>query len=142
MLNFAQLDNRIGVVDQLDEPDTPVTLINVFTVDADSMDDLLACWTADAEFMKRQPGFISTQLHRWIGASTTFVNTAVWQDVASFRRAFDQPAFQRQLEAYPDSATARPHRVARSPFPTSASLDEEVPKCPGHCTLPQAVRPS
>jgi len=45
------------------------------------------------------------------------VNTAVWQDVASLRRAFEQPAFQRQLEAYPDSATARAHLVRKVAVP-------------------------
>jgi hypothetical protein len=31
----------------------------------------LETWQDDAEFMKRQPGFISTQLHRAVGDSLT-----------------------------------------------------------------------
>lgn len=59
--------------------------------------------------MKAQPGFISTQLHRAIGESPTYLNYAVWESNAAFRAAFSNPAFLAQLAAYPDSAVATPH---------------------------------
>ncbi len=59
--------------------------------------------------MQRQPGFISTQLHRGTAGSGTFLNYAVRQSVAHFRKAFANPEFRAQLGAYPDSATVSPH---------------------------------
>ena len=67
--------------------------------------------------MKRQPGFISTQLHRGTAGSGTFLNYAVWQSVAHYREAFANPEFKAQLGAYPDSATARPHLFRKIEVP-------------------------
>jgi heme-degrading monooxygenase HmoA len=67
--------------------------------------------------MKRQPGFISTQLHRGTAGSGTFLNYAVWQSVAHFREAFANPEFNAQLGAYPDSATTRPHLFRKIEVP-------------------------
>ena len=84
-------------------------LINLFTVDAGEEDALVKAWAHDADFMKAQPGYISTQLHQGIAGSSTFVNYAFWQDVRTFRDAFSNPEFQRRIAAYPASAVARPH---------------------------------
>ncbi len=62
----------------------PVVLINVFTVDPPQADALVEAWTADADFFKHQPGFISTQLHRGIAGSGVFMNYAVWESVNCF----------------------------------------------------------
>jgi heme-degrading monooxygenase HmoA len=67
--------------------------------------------------MKRQPGFISTQLHRGIAGSTTFMNYAVWESVGHFRAAFNNPDFQKALEHYPPSAVASPHLFTRVAVP-------------------------
>jgi heme-degrading monooxygenase HmoA len=80
-------------------------------------DSLLAAWAADAEVMKRQPGFVSTQLHRGIGGSGVFMNYAVWDSVAGFRAAFTNPEFQARLADYPESATASPHLVRKVAVP-------------------------
>ena len=66
-------------------------------------------WQDDAQFMKRQPGFISTQLHRAIGESPAYFNYAVWESTADFRSAFMHPEFRAKMSAYPSSATASPH---------------------------------
>ena len=50
------LDNNISIIDQLGENESPVVLVNVFTVDPSEADNVLAAWTRDAAFMKRQPG--------------------------------------------------------------------------------------
>jgi heme-degrading monooxygenase HmoA len=60
-------------------------------------------------WMKKQPGYISTQLHRAIGDSFVFMNYAVWESVEHFRRAFTHPEFQSAIAAYPSSAVASPH---------------------------------
>ena len=87
----------------------PVVLVNVFTLDKADEPAFLQVWQEDAAFMKRQPGFISTQLHRAIGASPTYLNYAVWESNAAFRTAFTHPDFVAKLSAYPASAVAAPH---------------------------------
>ena len=87
----------------------PVVLVNVFTLDKADEPAFLQVWQEDAAFMKRQPGFISTQLHRAIGDSPTYLNYAVWESTAAFRAAFTHPDFLAKLSAYPSSAVAVPH---------------------------------
>jgi heme-degrading monooxygenase HmoA len=64
--------------------------------------------------MEQQPGFISTQLHRAIGESPTYLNYAVWETTAQFRAAFTNPAFEAKLSVYPSSET----RYAASDAPS------------------------
>jgi heme-degrading monooxygenase HmoA len=59
--------------------------------------------------MKRQPGFISTQLHRGTAGSSTFVNVAEWESASALGEAFRSPEFQSRLARYPGSAVASPH---------------------------------
>jgi heme-degrading monooxygenase HmoA len=87
----------------------PIVLVNIFTLDAADEQALLQAWQADAAFMRSQPGFISTQLHRALGASPTYLNYAVWESTAHFRCAFTQPQFRAALSAYPRSVVASPH---------------------------------
>jgi heme-degrading monooxygenase HmoA len=110
MPKFKELDNKVSIVDQLQtNEDGSVVLINVFTIDPSDEEALLASWSHDADFMKAQPGYISTQLHKGIGGSSTFINYAIWESVESFRDAFTNPEFQKRIAQYPDSAVAAPH---------------------------------
>ncbi|WP_226689193.1 antibiotic biosynthesis monooxygenase family protein [Ruegeria arenilitoris] len=113
MARIKELDNIVTLADQMQTEEGPVVLINLFTVDAKDKEALLKAWAHDADFMKSQPGYISTQLHQGIGGSSTFVNYAIWQDVQTFRHAFTNPEFQRRIAVYPDSAVARPHLVRK-----------------------------
>jgi heme-degrading monooxygenase HmoA len=90
---------------------------NVFTLDKADEQTFLKAWQDDAAFMKRQPGFISTQLHRALGESPTYLNYAVWESTAAFRAAFTNPDFQAKLSAYPSSAIASPHLFQRVAVP-------------------------
>ena len=94
-----------------------MVLINLFTIDKADEQALLAAWTHDAEFMKQQPGFISTQLHRAIGGSCAYLNYAVWESTAHFRAAFTHPEFTAKLSAYPSSAVATPHLFQKVAVP-------------------------
>jgi heme-degrading monooxygenase HmoA len=67
--------------------------------------------------VKRQPGYISTQLHQGIGGSTVFMNYAVWESVAHFRAAFSHPEFKAALEHYLSTAVASPHLFTRLTVP-------------------------
>jgi heme-degrading monooxygenase HmoA len=117
MLQLRPLDPLVPIQQQLGETLAPVVLINVFTVDAKDVDALLDAWAHDANWMKRQPGYISTQLHRGIGGSCVFLNYALWESVAHFRAAFTHPEFARALDAYPSSAVAQPHLFSRVAVP-------------------------
>ena len=74
-------------------------------------------WAEDAAFMKQQPGFISTQLHRGVAGSTTFVNVAVWESAAALAAAFSSPEFQEHAAHYPDSAVTQPHLFQKVAVP-------------------------
>ena len=95
----------------------PVVLVNVFTLDKADEQTFLQVWHEDARFMKQQPGFISTQLHRAIGESPTYLNYAVWESTAHFRAAFMHPEFRAKLSTYPSSAAASPHLFQKVAVP-------------------------
>ena len=109
MLQLKSLDPACPIDRQLNAEQSPVVLVNVFTVDPADADALVKAWEADANWMKKQPGYISTQLHRAVGPSTMFFNYAVWESVAHFRQAFAHPDFHAGLAAYPSSTVAAPH---------------------------------
>ena len=117
MLQLRPMDSQVPIFNQLGEDLAPVILINIFTVDAADMPALLKAWEDDANWMKRQAGYISTQLHRGIAGSCVFLNYAVWESVAHFRAAFAHPDFQSALAAYPSSAVASPHLFSRVAIP-------------------------
>jgi heme-degrading monooxygenase HmoA len=103
------LDPAFPIERQLAIDASPVVLVNLFTLGKADEPTFLKTWQDDATFMKRQPGFISTQLHRAIGENPTYLNYAVWESTAAFRAAFSHPEFQAKLSAYPASAVASPH---------------------------------
>ncbi|UWQ48467.1 antibiotic biosynthesis monooxygenase [Leisingera caerulea] len=109
MPGLAELDAAVTLADQMEAREGPVVLMNVFTIDPSDEQALLEAWAHDADFMKSQPGYISTQMHKGIAGSATYVNYAVWQDVQSFRAAFMNPEFQSRIARYPESAVTRPH---------------------------------
>ena len=117
MLAIRPLDAKVPINDQLGDNLSPVILVNVFTVDPVDVDALLKAWEHDANWMKRQPGYISTQLLRGIAGSCVFLNYAVWELVAHFRMAFTHPEFGSALDAYPSSAVAQPHLFSRVAVP-------------------------
>ncbi|MCK1619804.1 antibiotic biosynthesis monooxygenase [Bradyrhizobium sp. 159] len=103
------LDPSFPIDRQLGIDAGPVVLVNVFTLDKADEQTFLEVWQDDAVFMKRQPGFIATQLHRAIGESPTYLNYAVWESTAHFRAAFTHTEFRSKIAAYPASAAASPH---------------------------------
>ena len=117
MLQLKALDVAVPIFQQLYTEQSPVILVNVFTVAKEDVPALLTAWEADANWMKRQPGYISTQLHRGIAGSTVFLNYAIWESVAQFRSAFTHPDFKSALEHYPSSAVASPHLFERLTMP-------------------------
>jgi heme-degrading monooxygenase HmoA len=117
MLQLKPLDQTVQIFQQIETDVSPVVLVNVFQVAQEDIPALLAAWEADANWMKQQPGYISTQLHQGIAGSTVFMNYAVWESVAHFRAAFTHPDFKQALEHYPASAVASPHLFTRLTVP-------------------------
>jgi heme-degrading monooxygenase HmoA len=117
MLQLRPLDPNVPILKQLGSEVSPVVLINLFRVAESDIPALLRAWEDDANWMKRQPGYISTQLHRAIGGSNLFLNYAVWESVAHFRAAFNHPDFKAALAKYPSSVVASPHLFSRVAVP-------------------------
>ena len=113
MVKFVEMDGVVTLGEQMLKEVGPVVLLNTLKVEAKDVDALLTAWKADAAVMKRQPGFVSAQLHRGTAGSTVFMNYAVWQSVEHFRDAFANPEFQEQLGNYPESAEVSPHLFQR-----------------------------
>lgn len=113
MINMKPMDEQCPIFKQLETEQSPVVLINLFDVAEADAADLVRAWENDANWMKQQPGYISTQLHRGIAGSTVFLNYAVWESVECFRNAFTHPEFQETLKAYPSTAIASPHLFSK-----------------------------
>lgn len=74
-----------------------VILINPFEVSAGTNDDeFLRGWERAAEYMRRQPGFVSTRLHRALSpdARFGFVNLAEWESPQAFQAAVSSEEFR------------------------------------------------
>jgi quinol monooxygenase YgiN len=117
MAKFVETDEHIKLSDQLEENVGPIVLINKFNVKPDETDQFLKAWEKDATYFKSQPGFISAQLHRGIGGSGVFVNYAVWESTALFKKALNNIDVQELLSDYPASAVVSPHLFKKVAVP-------------------------
>lgn len=117
MLQRVEMDQQVTLFDQLAKEVGPVVLVNTFHVAPEDADALVDAWAADAAYLKQKPGFISTQLHRGVAGSATFLNIAVWESVEAFRNAFGDPKFQETFGRYPDSTVASPHLFQKVAVP-------------------------
>lgn len=110
MLNVQELDQFVSHQDQLnDDSREPAVLINIFHVTPEQGDKLEAVWGDILRTFRSLPGFISAQFHRGTSGSGTFLNYSVWESVAHYRAAFENPEFRKKLVGYPDGAVATPH---------------------------------
>jgi heme-degrading monooxygenase HmoA len=116
-MKLREMDDRVSFVQQLQEDDGPVVLVNEFNLAPGDAERFVEVWADDAAFMKRQPGFVSTQLHRGTAGSTTFVNVAVWESAQALGRAFGSPEFQARAARYPEGTVAAPHVFTKVAVP-------------------------
>ncbi|KIN09013.1 hypothetical protein OIDMADRAFT_48849 [Oidiodendron maius Zn] len=88
---------------QLEGEAGPITFINTFVLPStEAVEPFLAHWNDDGAYMKSQYGMLSAQLHRSLGhGSNVFVNVAIWESLDAFRRAFQNPDFQRTFSEFP-----------------------------------------
>lgn len=117
MPKLRPLDPAFPIDRQIGLDAAPVVLVNIMTLDKADEESFLKAWQNDAAFMKRQPGFISTQLHRAVGDSPTYLNEAVWESIADFRAAFTHPEFRAHVAGHPASMVASPHLFQRIAVP-------------------------
>ena len=80
-----------------------VVLINVFEVPDGRLEQVIAAWHDARAFLRDQPGYIDTALHRAVHADTRFalVNVARWESAESFRAAITA---MRAADVFPDIA--------------------------------------
>jgi heme-degrading monooxygenase HmoA len=118
MLKHVEMDVRQTLAAQFqDLSDDPVILINLFDVDPKDAELFKRAWAEDAAFFKRQPGYISAQLHHGIGNSSMWLNYAVFESARAFGETTRQPEFKPLRGIYPDSATAHPNLFRRVRIP-------------------------
>ena len=117
MALLQPFDQDFPIERQLEIDAGPVVMVNYFTLDKADEDGFLKAWMADAAYMRKQAGYISTQLHRAIGESPTYLNYAIWESTAHYRAAFTNPEFRATLKDYPTSAKASPHLFQKVAVP-------------------------
>ena len=85
-----------------------VILINPFEVPPEAEDRFLPAWRQAAEFMRRQPGFVSSRLHKAISSDAPFgfVNVAEWESPEAFQAAASTEEFRRMAEGSPPNHPA------------------------------------
>ena len=76
-----------------------VTLINSFEVPPGKEEQFLKEWTAAADSIRREPGFLSTRMHQSLNpqAKFRFVNVAQWESAQHFQTAMSTEAFQQAI---------------------------------------------
>jgi len=79
-----------------------VILINAFEIPAGKDEEAIAFWEKAAEFMRMQPGFISTRLHKAIvpWARFALINMAEWESVGHFEAVMNSDAFKELTAPY------------------------------------------
>jgi quinol monooxygenase YgiN len=89
--------------------DEPVTLINVFDVDASKQQELLGVLTEGTEeVMQHRPGFVSVNLLA-SNDGTRVVNYAQWRTLDDVKATMTHPDAQRYARRAAELAQATPH---------------------------------
>jgi quinol monooxygenase YgiN len=115
---LVEVDERASIFTQMEEDVSPVILIEKISVDPEESDLFLKGWAAETEKFKKQPGFISTQLHRGIGGSGAFMTYAVWESAAHFKRAVNNVMNPNdRMSAFPASTITSPHLFKKVAVP-------------------------
>jgi quinol monooxygenase YgiN len=109
MVKFVEMDEQVTLSEQMEENTGPIIFMNKFNVSSKDVDEFLKRWAADAAVFKKQPGFISAQLHRGIASSGTFINYAIWESAAHLKKAVNSVDVQARISEYPASVVISPH---------------------------------
>jgi heme-degrading monooxygenase HmoA len=79
-----------------------VILINPFNVPEGKEEEALAFWELGADFMRKQPGFLSTRLHKAVVPWAHFkpINVAEWESIEHFNAAGNSSEFKDLTAPY------------------------------------------
>lgn len=90
-------------------PDSSVTFINVFEIDAEDVEAFVGKWEERARLMRDKPGFIDSRMHRSRATETRFqlVNVSHWESQEAWEAATADPDFTSRTDAAP-RRTSRP----------------------------------
>lgn len=117
MVKIVEMDEDVTLKSQLEEDVGSVILLNKFTVRPEDVDQFLKLFAATTEMFKQQHGFISAQLHRGIGGSSTFFNYVVWESAEHFKRAFNRPEFRSSMADLLPNTVMSPHLFKKVAIP-------------------------
>ena len=120
----------------LSSHNSPVTLINVFEIPVEHVNEFIAQWQDRAALMSTKPGFLDSRLHRALASQTRFqlINVAHWESVQAMEAGTADPKFQEWIRGATTnpqvSVSANPalyHVVVEFSGPT---LDTQRPSSP------------
>ena len=82
---------------------TNVTVINPFEVPQGREEEALSMWDTFADYFRKQPGYVSTRLHKAINPDAKFqlINIAEWESAEAFQSALSNPELQEIVNAMP-----------------------------------------
>jgi heme-degrading monooxygenase HmoA len=109
MVKIIEMDENVTLKSQLEEDVGPVIVVNKFTVKPEDVDQFMKVFEDTTKKFKQQSGFISAQLHRGIGGSSTFFNYVVWESAGHFKQAFSRPEFKSSMADVLPNTTMSPH---------------------------------
>ena len=78
-----------------------IVLMNPFSIKESDTEHFINRWKPVAEYMRKQPGFIETELHQGIQEKEKWFNYAKWKSVEDFQRAISTPEFKKLTEKFP-----------------------------------------
>lgn len=117
MVRIVEMDEDVTLKSQLEEDVGSVILSNKFTVKLEVVDQFLKLFAATTEMFKQQPGFISAQLHRGIGGSSTFFNYVIWESAEHFKRALNRSEFRSSMADLLPNTVMSPHLFKKVAVP-------------------------
>jgi heme-degrading monooxygenase HmoA len=117
MVKIVETDEKVTLSTQLEEDIGAVILMNKFNVGHDEVEEFLKVFEETTKYFKQRPGFISSQLHRGIAGSSTFVNYVVWESAAQFKHAFNNPEFRTNMANLLPNTVMSPHLFKKVAVP-------------------------
>ncbi len=93
------------------------TVIVAYEVAYEDADRFLDSWEKANDHLKKQPGFVSTALHRAVSANPDFrfVNVGCWEDEDAFRNATQTHEFKEvSARLVPFNIHASAYEVVRT----------------------------
>lgn len=108
-IEVRDLDPLAPFLEQLIEPAGPITVQHIVHVPPGKMDEAIATWKTNIEWVKKQRGLTSVKLSRGIGNSNILISLATWQNTHRVLSALQDEAFQKVINEYPAGTVVYSH---------------------------------